>query len=118
VVLGLAFLPAIYGGWTGLVLCAALLALGTMVVFPFEMDKIVSLSGDRLVATYYGLYNTVVGVGILFGNLLTGIAFDTATRAGVPWLPWLALTLVGLGSAWALRKLASHAGSGLAHATP
>ena len=106
-VLGLAFLPAVFGGWTGLLLCAALLALGTMVVFPFEMDKIVSLSGDRLVATHYGLYNTVVGVGILLGNLLTGIAFDAAARAGVPWVPWLALTAVGHGCAWALQKLAS-----------
>ncbi len=104
-VLALAFLPAVPGGWAGLLLCAALLAVGTMVTFPFEMDKIVSLSGDRLVATHYGLYNTVVGVGVLLGNLLTGVAFDAAARAGVPWTPWLALTAVGLGSAWALRKL-------------
>ncbi|GAA3641534.1 MFS transporter [Lentzea roselyniae] len=120
-VLGLAFLPAIFGGWAGLVLCAALLALGTMVVFPFEMDKIVSLADDRLVATHYGLYHTVVGVGILLGNLLTGIAFDAAARAGVPWVPWLALTSVGLGCAWALKKLASRVDSdvdsGLAHST-
>ncbi|RAS71139.1 putative MFS family arabinose efflux permease [Lentzea atacamensis] len=120
-VLGLAFLPAIFGGWAGLVPCAALLALGTMVVFPFEMDKIVSLADNRLVATHYGLYNTVVGVGILLGNLLTGIAFDAAARAGVPWVPWLALTSVGLGCAWALKKLASRVDSdvdsGLAHST-
>ncbi|PWK88141.1 putative MFS family arabinose efflux permease [Lentzea atacamensis] len=120
-VLGMAFLPAIFGGWAGLVLCAALLALGTMVVFPFEMDKIVSLADDRLVATHYGLYHTVVGVGILLGNLLTGIAFDAAARAGVPWVPWLALTSVGLGCAWALKKLASRVDSdvdsGLAHST-
>ncbi|MGW6929568.1 MFS transporter [Lentzea sp. NPDC054927] len=112
-----AFLPAILGGWPGLLLCAALLALGTMVVFPFEMDRIVSLSGDRLVATHYGLYNTVVGVGILLGNLLTGIAFDAAARAGVPWMPWLALTCVGLGCASALKKLASRVDSGLAGST-
>jgi MFS family permease len=117
VILGLAFLPAVFGGWTGLLLCAALLALGTMVVFPFEMDKIVSLSGDRLVATHYGLYNTVVGVGILLGNLLTGIAFDTAARAGVPWAPWLALTALGLGCAWALKKLAARVDSELAGST-
>ncbi|MDT7787678.1 MAG: hypothetical protein QOF58_6097, partial [Pseudonocardiales bacterium] len=116
-VLGLAFLPAVFGGWPGLILCAALLALGTMVVFPFEMDKIVSLSGDRHVATHYGLYNTVVGVGILLGNLLTGIAFDAAARAGVPWMPWLALTSLGLGCAWALKKLASRVDSELAPST-
>jgi predicted MFS family arabinose efflux permease len=116
-VLGLAFLPAIHGGWAGLVLCAALLALGTMVVFPFEMDKIVSLSGDRLVATHYGLYNTVVGVGILLGNLLTGVGFDAAARAGVPWAPWLVLTTVGLGCAWALKNLAARVDSEVAGST-
>ena len=116
-VLGVAFLPAVFGGWAGLILCAALLALGTMVVFPFEMDKIVSLSGDRLVATHYGLYNTVVGVGILLGNLLTGVGFDAAARAGVPWVPWLVLTAVGLGCAWALKKLAARVDSGVAGST-
>ncbi|WP_313887864.1 MFS transporter [Lentzea alba] len=116
-ILGLAFLPAVFGGWAGLLGCAAVLALGTMVVFPFEMDKIVSLSGDRLVATHYGLYNTIVGVGILLGNLLTGIAFDAAARAAVPWMPWLALTAVGLGCAWALRKSASRVDSELAGST-
>ncbi|MFI6095554.1 MFS transporter [Lentzea sp. NPDC051213] len=117
VVLAAAFVPAIPGGWAGLVACAALLALGTMVVFPFEMDKIVALADNRLVATHYGLYNTVVGVGILLGNLLTGIAFDTAERAGVPWMPWLALTAVGLGCAWALKKLASRVEPEVAHST-
>ncbi|MGI5507046.1 MFS transporter [Lentzea sp. CA-135723] len=115
-VLGLAFLPAGFG-WAGLVLCAALLALGTMVVFPFEMDKIVSLSGDRLVATHYGLYNTVVGVGILLGNLLTGVGFDAARRAGVLWVPWLVLVALGLGCAWALKILTARVDSELAPST-
>ncbi|WP_030482253.1 MDR family MFS transporter [Lentzea albidocapillata] len=86
-------------------LSATLIAFGTMVVFPFEMDTIVALSGDRLVATHYGLYNTVVGVGILAGNLFTGTALDMARSAGVPALPWLALTALGLFCAWSLRAL-------------
>ncbi|RDI35312.1 MDR family MFS transporter [Lentzea flaviverrucosa] len=86
-------------------LSATLIAFGTMVVFPFEMDTIVALSGDRLVATHYGLYNTVVGVGILAGNLFTGTALDLARGAGVPALPWLALTALGLFCAWSLRAL-------------
>lgn len=79
-----------------LVVSAATLALGTIIVFPFEMDTVVTLSGNRLVATHYGLYNTVCGVGILLGNLLTGSALDVARAAGVPALPWLALTGIGL----------------------
>ncbi|MBB5494515.1 hypothetical protein [Nocardiopsis metallicus] len=43
-------------------LTAALLGLGGALVYPFEMDTVVRLSGDRLVATHYGLYNTVSGI--------------------------------------------------------
>jgi MFS family permease len=81
---------------TPLVLSAALLALGTIIVFPFEMDTIVTLSDNRLVATHYGLYNTVCGIGILLGNLLTGTALDLGRATGLPALPWLALTGIGL----------------------
>ncbi|MFB6616514.1 MFS transporter [Streptomyces sp. NPDC085524] len=86
-------------------LAALLLALGTMIAYPFEMDTIVRLSGDRLVATHYGLYNTVCGVGIALGNLLTGAALDAARAAGVSALPWLALSALGLGCAAALYGL-------------
>lgn len=79
-----------------LVLSAALLALGTIIVFPFEMDTIVTLSDNRLVATHYGLYNTVCGIGIMLGNLLTGTALDLSRAAGLPALPWLALAGIGL----------------------
>ncbi|MGH3985545.1 MAG: MFS transporter [Pseudonocardiaceae bacterium] len=79
-----------------LVLSAALLALGTIIVFPFEMDTIVTLSNNRLVATHYGLYNTVCGIGILLGNLLTGTALDLGHATGLPALPWLALAGIGL----------------------
>lgn len=78
-----------------LVLSAALLALGTIVVFPFEMDTIVTLSGNRLVATHYGLYSTICGVGIMLGNLLTGGALDLARSTGLAALPWLALAAIG-----------------------
>ncbi|WP_020667309.1 MFS transporter [Amycolatopsis nigrescens] len=86
-------------GFLPLLLSVALLTLGTVVVFPFEMDTIVSLAGDRLVATHYGLYNTICGIGIAAGNLLTGAALDLARAAGVPWAPWLVLALIGAACA-------------------
>ncbi|MEU1146162.1 MFS transporter [Streptomyces sp. NPDC005863] len=86
-------------------LAALLLALGTMIAYPFEMDTIVRLSGDRLGATHYGLYNTICGVGITVGNLLTGAALDAAREAGMPALPWLALLLLGLGCSASLYGL-------------
>ncbi|WP_371589003.1 MDR family MFS transporter [Streptomyces virginiae] len=86
-------------------LSALLLALGTMIAYPFEMDTIVRLAGNRLVATHYGLYNTICGIGITVGNLLTGMALDAARNAGVPALPWVALGLLGLTCAAALYAL-------------
>lgn len=78
---------------------AVLLAVGTMVAFPFEMDTIVALSGGRLVATHYGVYNTICGIGITAGNLLTGAALDEARTRGLPALPWLSLVALGVFSA-------------------
>lgn len=86
-------------------LAALLLAVGTMIAYPFEMDTIVRLSGDRLVATHYGLYNTICGIGITLGNLLTGAALDAARAAGMPALPWISLTVLGLACAAALYGL-------------
>lgn len=86
-------------------LAALLLAVGTMIAYPFEMDTIVRLSGDRLVATHYGLYNTICGVGITLGNLLTGAALDAARAAGMPALPWISLTVLGLACSAALYGL-------------
>jgi len=78
---------------------AVLLAAGTMIAFPFEMDTIVALSGGRLVATHYGVYNTICGVGITVGNLLTGATLDAARARGMPGLPWLTLAVLGALSA-------------------
>ncbi|MET8681943.1 MFS transporter [Streptomyces sp. NPDC004647] len=86
-------------------LAALLLAVGTMIAYPFEMDTIVRLSGDRLVATHYGLYNTICGIGITLGNLLTGAALDAARAAGMSALPWIALFALGLACAAALYGL-------------
>ncbi|WP_063050792.1 MDR family MFS transporter [Nocardia arthritidis] len=84
---------------------AALLAVGTAAVFPFEMDTVVSLSGGRLVATHYGFYNTVVGVGILTGNLVTGAVVGAARAAGMDWAVWVGLSAIGVVAAFALHRL-------------
>ncbi|MGP3984889.1 MDR family MFS transporter [Streptomyces sp. KR80] len=86
-------------------LAALLLAVGTMIAYPFEMDTIVRLSGDRLVATHYGLYNTICGIGITLGNLLTGAALDAARAAGMSAMPWVALLALGLVCSAALYGL-------------
>lgn len=90
--------PAIWGEWASagaLILTTALLAVGTAAVFPFEMDTVVALSGNKLVATHYGFYNTVVGVGILLGNLGTGAVFGVLSNAHLGSLIWAVLAVVG-----------------------
>jgi uncharacterized membrane protein len=87
------------------VLCAALLAAGSALLYPFEMDTLVRLSGERLMATYYGAYSTISGIAVAVGNLAVGSLFDLAARTRAPWLPWTALTLLGFACAAALTGL-------------
>jgi len=83
----------------------ALLTLATMIVYPFEMATIVNLAGEQTVGTYYGFYNTLAGIGIAAGNLLTGLALDTGRERGMPWLPWVALVATGLACAAGIAAL-------------
>ena len=100
-VMGAAFLPLLVrtqgavAGAVALTVCAVLLAWGGALLYPFEMDTVVRLSGDRLVATAYGAYNTASGIAVSLGNLAVGALFDT----GVRWLPWAALAATGPGCA-------------------
>lgn len=114
--MGLAFLPlaltppgAPAAVLTALVAAVGLLAAGSAVVYPFEMDTLVTLSGNRLVATHYGLYNTVSGLGITLGNLATGALWDFAEGHNALWLTWCALTATGLVCAASVAALA-HSG--------
>ncbi|MGW2321656.1 MDR family MFS transporter [Streptomyces sp. NPDC001680] len=108
--MGAAFLPLLTAGSTvdgrsgfldwavtlgPLLLSVALLGLGTAAVYPFEMDTVVRLAGGRLVATHYGLYNTVSGLGITLGNLTTGAVWDATDRLGHPELTWWLLAVTG-----------------------
>lgn len=114
-ILALSFLPLIVlpddqragrvAAATALLIAAAVLAVGSAAVFPFEMDTVVSLAGNRLVGTHYGFYNTIVGVGILVGNLATGSLMHFTREAGRPELLWVLLTVIGLLSAVALYRL-------------
>jgi len=89
-----------------LIVSAALLAVGSAAVFPFEMDIVVSLSNGRLVATHYGFYNTIIGVGILFGNLAAGSILGAARAIGWSELVWAGLIVIGVLSAATLYHLA------------
>ncbi|TWV53525.1 MFS transporter [Streptomyces misionensis] len=111
--MGLAFVPLALGPrqsptavLVALVAAVVLLAVGSSVVYPFEMDTVVALSGGRLVATHYGFYNTVSGLGITLGNLGTGALWDHTRRLDATWLTWAALTATGAACATAVAALA------------
>lgn len=87
-----------------LLAAAALLAVASAAVFPFEMHIVVSLSSERLVATHYGFYNTIIGVGILAGNFAIGALLGTEHRLDSDELVWAALILVGLSAATGLYR--------------
>lgn len=87
------------------VAATVLLTLGTVLAYPFEMDTIVTLAGGRLVATHYGFYNTLSGIGITIGNLATGVVWDIGQTHGWPWLVWTALAATGAVGTLALALL-------------
>lgn len=114
-VVALSFVPLIlvpdnrFGGVMAigaLLVSTAVLAVGSAAVFPFEMDTVVALSAGRLVGTHYGFYSTIVGVGILTGNVAIGALVQAAPGRGAGVLVWVALAGVGLLCAAALRALA------------
>lgn len=111
--MGVAFLPlaltppgATASVLAALVLSVTLLAAGGAVVYPFEMDTVVTLAEGRLVATHYGLYHTVSGLGITLGNLAVGALWDFAARHDARWSAWCALTVTGLACAASVGALA------------
>lgn len=115
VLMGLSFAPlvlipdsATFGVLTAtgaVLMSAAMLAVGTAAVFPFEMDTVVALAENRRVGTHYGFYNTIVGVGILIGNLATGSLMGAAQSTARMSLFWLGLGAIGFVSALALFRL-------------
>lgn len=92
-------------GVTALLLSAGLLAVASAALFPFEMRTVVTLSRDRLVATHYGFYSTIVGVGILAGNLAVGALMNVAHRWNAGEIVWGALILLGAVTIAGLRRL-------------
>ncbi|MGQ0773764.1 MAG: MDR family MFS transporter [Pseudonocardiales bacterium] len=85
-----------------------MLTLGTVLAYPFEMDTIVTLAGGRRVATHYGFYNTLSGIGITVGNLATGLVWDAGQAWNVPALVWVALAATGVTGTLALAWLTRH----------
>jgi MFS family permease len=111
--MGAAFLPlalvptsATWGVLAALAIAVAVLAAASAVVYPFEMDTVVAMSGNNLVATHYGFYNTISGLGITLGNLVCGALWDYALTRGASWLVWTALAVAGGGCAAAVGALA------------
>ncbi|MEU5038702.1 MFS transporter [Streptomyces rubiginosohelvolus] len=104
--MGLAFVPLAFTpddapvlALTALVAAVVLLAVGGVIIYPFEMETVVVLCDNRLVATHYGFYNTVSGLGITLGNLAVGAVWDFAQSHRMEWLTWGALVATGLACA-------------------
>lgn len=94
------------GGVAAFLLSAGLVSIASAALFPFEMRTVVALADDKLVATHYGFYSTIVGVGILVGNLAVGSLMSVAHRLHADELVWGGLILVGLLTVLALHRLA------------
>jgi MFS family permease len=84
-------------------LCAATLSIGSMMLHPFEMATIANLADGRVIGTYYSVNNLLSGFGGVFGNLVSAAAISMSHSTGMTSLPWLVLLLLGLFSAACLK---------------
>lgn len=108
-------LPAADGGLAAVLVTAVNLApivlwtlvftLGVMIAQPFAMDLIPLLGGERRTGTYYGVYFSIAGLGVLAGNPITGLFIDLARAVAVPSLPWLFPLVIGLSCTILMRRL-------------
>jgi hypothetical protein len=111
IVMGLAFVPMMLPPLHGatvvrlmpILICAAVLSIGSMMLHPFEMATIANLSGGRVIGTYYSVNNLLSGFGGVFGNLVSAGAISLSQSTGISSLPWLVLILLGVSSAACLR---------------
>ncbi|WP_437589648.1 MFS transporter [Sorangium sp. So ce1000] len=83
----------------------AILTFGIMLAYPFTMNMIPLLAGERRLGVHYGIFYLAAGLSAAAGNLIIGRLFDEGSgRAGAA--PWLLLVAVGLASAAAVAALA------------
>lgn len=101
-----------------LLMSTLLLSIASTVMFPFEMRAVVVLSGERLVATHYGFYSTIIGLGVLVGNLGIGSLMSAARRFNAHELPWTVMVLVGMVAAFGLRRLNHRTRGSIAQTAP
>jgi MFS family permease len=83
--------------------CAATLSIGSMMLHPFEMATIANLADGRVIGTYYSVNNLLSGFGGVFGNLVSAAALSLSHSMGMASLPWMVLLLLGLFSAASLK---------------
>jgi hypothetical protein len=111
IVMGVAFIPMMLPPLQGatvirlmpILVCAATLSIGSMMLHPFEMATIANLANGRVIGTYYSVNNLLSGFGGVFGNLVSAAALSLSQSMGMSSLPWMVLLLLGLFSAACLK---------------
>lgn len=111
IIMSVAFIPLMLPPFQGstivrllpILVCAATLSIGSMMLHPFEMATIAGLAEGRVIGTYYSVNNLLSGFGGVFGNLVSAAAISLSHSMGLVGLPWLVLLLLGLSSAACLK---------------
>lgn len=94
-----------------LLLYVALFSVGTMLVMPTQQTLVARLAPPQLVGSYFGFSALSMAIGGAAGQYISGKLLDIGKLLGLPMLPWLMLTSVGLvtffGLQWALKEVPS-----------
>ncbi len=95
---------ALAAGFAGLAIATAVVAVGLLLVAPVQPLVTARLAGGRGGA-YFGVGSLALAVGGALGNGTGGLLVDLGDRLAVPWLPWLAMGLIGLLTALGYARL-------------
>lgn len=88
---------SVAGTFWPMAVATAIVAVGQLLVWPVQSTLTARLAGGRAGA-YFGVGALALGVGGALGTAGGGFLLDTGDRLGVPWLPWLVMSAIALGT--------------------
>jgi DHA1 family multidrug resistance protein-like MFS transporter len=88
-----------------LLLCVALFSVGALFAAPSQQTVTASLSNRAALGSYFGVNALALALGGGLGNYMGGLLYGFGQDRGLPALPWLVFSAVGLVAAFGLALL-------------
>jgi DHA1 family multidrug resistance protein-like MFS transporter len=101
-----------------LLLAVVVYSLGIVLARPSEQTVAAGLANPVALGSYFGVAALAVAFGGGLGSYAGGLLYDLGSSLGLPTLPWLVFTLIGLIAAAGLWWTLLGPGTAMRAATP